>query len=115
MSKPVFVPLATEPFANFAMGAKTVEIRNLDSPVARQVIKDTSHGRPVNLSHGYGTKNRLAGQLGRVEAVASAGHFSEWVRAGAALDFTTDSPFFNGSGQLLAFEVLPRFNLEVEG
>lgn len=97
------------------MGAKTVEVRNFDSPVARQVLKDTTSGREITLSHGYGKKNRLAGRLGRVAMVASAEHLPQWVKDGAAVDFSKPSKFFDGSAKIVAFEVELEFNVVAEG
>lgn len=61
--RPIFVPLATEPFRKFQCGSKSVEIRRAKSTVAAQVRK-ADEGAHVVLSRGYGMRERLNGTLG---------------------------------------------------
>jgi hypothetical protein len=103
----VFVPLAWEPFTRFKLGAKTVEIRNMQSPVAAQVLKDPTPGRLVRLRLGYSGRDEITRRLGRVECAAGAICLSAWARRGADVEWGQESPFFNRRGNLVAFECLP--------
>lgn len=99
----VFVPLAAEPWARFARGSKTVEVRNATSPVAAQVRK-ASPGSPVLLRLGYSGDRNLHGALGRVWEGPFA-HLPSWAAHGADVDWSKASPYFDVGARLLAFEV----------
>lgn len=106
MSKPVFVPLALWPWTKFTNGSKTVELRNAKSPVARQVMKDPTPGRPVVLSHGYGKAKRMNGTLGEVLTYPSFWDLEPAVKVAAGLDDHHDAwAFLNPDEPVVAFTV----------
>lgn len=103
---PIFVPLASEPFWRFAVGTKSVEIRNRDSPVARQVLK-ALRGTPVTLSRGYGKNQRLTGYLGIVfESGQGLAYLPKTVKDRADLDPKKNVDYFDSEAPIVAFEVL---------
>ena len=64
ISRPLFVPLRTEYYQAFKAGTKRTEYR-LYGP--RWNEKQCAIGRPVLLSHGYGTRGRLTGKVAGFE------------------------------------------------
>jgi hypothetical protein len=60
--KPLFVPLKTKYFNEFASGEKNEELRAYGH---RWNERTCPIGRPVTLSHGYGKKHRLTGVIAR--------------------------------------------------
>lgn len=100
----IFVPLAASPWLKFKERRKTVEVRQLGSPVARQVLKDTTAGRHVTLSHGYGKQERLHGRLGIVWTAHGLDDLPPLARKNAAL--SGDMAHFHPEADLVAFEVL---------
>lgn len=58
--RPLFIPLKSEYYADFASGMKTREYR-LYGP--RWNERTCRPGRPVTLSRGYGTRDRLHGTI----------------------------------------------------
>ena len=99
----IFVPLAREPFDRFAAGWKTVEIRNVGSPVERQVRK-AKPGTPVTLSCGYGKARRMKGSLGSSIWADDLTELSLLVVERAAVNIVEASHYVK-SGPIVAFEV----------
>jgi hypothetical protein len=60
--KPLFVPLKTKYYNDFASGEKNEELRAYGP---RWNERTCTVGRPVTLSHGYGKKKRLKGTIAR--------------------------------------------------
>lgn len=63
-----FIPLNDDPFRRFLGETKEFEIRNVDSPVARQVLKleDSDSPQACILSRGYAKTWRLKASIGVV-------------------------------------------------
>lgn len=104
--KPIFVPLAKEPFLKFERGTKSFEIRQLQSPVAKQVCRfDNNGGHPVVLSYGYSGR-RLHGDLGTRYFTDHGlrGLTPETIRK-ADLGEQPDPRFFDPFRPIVAFEV----------
>lgn len=66
--KPLFIPLYTQWYEEFANGTKTVEFRNYGP---RWNEKTCRIGRKVTISKGYGKKNRLYGVVKGFKRVIS--------------------------------------------
>lgn len=106
--RPLFVPLATEPFRAFESGVKTVELRRSSK---RWSERHVWRGRPVLLRRGYSTKEEIAGFVGRVAVATDWWALPEWAQKGGAVAperLVDDNPFFNPHAPLIAFEVVPR-------
>lgn len=104
--KRIWMPVDVEPWRKYESGEKTVEIRNEVSPVARQVLKDPSPGRAIEVALGQSGVQRRWRVLGRVYHGPVSG-LPDWVRRGAAVNWTQRSAFFDAAGTLVCFEVLP--------
>lgn len=103
--RPIFVPLNTAPYEKFKARMKRVEIRERDSPVARQVLKDPTVGRLVVLSHGYKRDGRITGFLGEVWSVGQGYLLPDHVLDLACLG-DPERGLFDPDGPLVAFEVI---------
>jgi hypothetical protein len=103
--RPIFVPLAAEPFDKFERGTKEIEIRQAGSPVAKQVFRsDVGGGHPVILSRGYSGR-RLCGTLGtRYVADRLDGLTPDTLRR-ADLGDPASSRFYHPAKPIVAFEV----------
>lgn len=99
----IFVPLAREPYEKFHRGEKTIEVRNRNSPVARQVLKAIT-GTRVTLSLGYGTKRRMEGFLGVVFERDNWASCGREIKGPAAVGEV--SSFFRPDEPIVAFQVL---------
>lgn len=115
--KPLFVPLANEPYRRFAAGTKTVEVRQYGPRWNRNTVQA---GRPVILSRGYSTPDRLFGTVGRVTVANSVRELPDWAKAGADLRDVQlvplkGRPFFDPDCAVLAFELLGEHNGKENG
>lgn len=73
---PLFVPLKTRFFREFAKGLKSVEFR----PEGRGWNAKTCRiGRAVVLSHGYGTRERMTGKIVSYSVQPDAAQVPGWV------------------------------------
>lgn len=68
VTKPLFVPLNSEHYDNFLSGSKTFEMRQGPQ---RWNDKTVYTGRQVLISKGYGKKNRMIGNIGKVYRTAT--------------------------------------------
>src|SRR5687767_8787625 len=86
--RPIFVPLRgrlrhpEDPFWRFVAGKKSVEVRQVTSTVARQVLRRQA-GAQVLLRRGYSTKDEIHGELGRVWQAATWSTLPDQARLGA--------------------------------
>lgn len=80
--KPLFVPLASDPYTSFETGNKTVEVRQYGPRWNARTVKP---GRAVTLSKGYGVKHRLARRVGRVAVADRLADLPTWAKEGACL------------------------------
>lgn len=106
----IFIPLADAPFRKFLSGVKTVELRQMTSPVARQVLSsiddgdDLLPGYPCTLSRGYSKRHRLAGSIVGVWQADKLSDLEGDVLDGAAL-VGDISRFFDPSAPMLAIGI----------
>ncbi len=101
----VFVPLRSAPFERFRAGTKTVEVRDLQSPVAKQV-RSAGPGTLVLLRRGYSTTDELRGKLGRVWESRDLSGLPPEVLEMADLEGLDPSQYFDAHKPVLAFEVI---------
>jgi hypothetical protein len=111
--KPLFVPLATEPFERFAQGIKTVEVRQAKP----RWVSSVKPGRAVLLRRGYSTQDNLWGTVGRVAVADRVRDLPLWAKEGAHLADVQQTIryrhgremvlcYFDPDKAVLAFEVL---------
>ena len=103
--KPLFVPVAEEPYLKYLSGVKTVEVRERKGGWHEGNVWE---GRPLRIRHGYGPKapeKNLVGVVGRVAVATGFENLPEWARMGAAVP-RGRSRFFNRGETLIAFETL---------
>lgn len=113
MAERIFVPLASDPFWRFKRGSKGVEVRALDSPVARAVLNHDM-GTPVNLRRGYSTPDNLWGRLGLWVLADRVADLPVEFRIAADLPEQRTADYYDADKPVLAFQVLdtPHWNAD---
>lgn len=99
-AKPLFVPLASDPYDSFEAGNKTVEVRQYGPRWNARTVKP---GRPAILSKGYGKKNRLARTVRRVVVVDRFADLPTWAKEGSAI-VALNAAYFDPARPIIAFE-----------
>lgn len=113
-TKPLFIPLATEPYRRFESREKTVEVRQYGRAWTERTVWT---GRRATLSRGYSTPDRLHGFVGQVAVAPRLVDTPLWVKRGAALQdvqrtdrYRVGEPgpktYFDPDRPVLAFEVV---------
>lgn len=96
--KPLFIPLKTEYYEQFAQGTKTSEMRIYGD---RWNEKTCPVGREVTLSKGYGLGNRLKGRISSFHKFDARGYTAEAQAAILACYGTLEKPIAHIGIELL--------------
>ena len=105
MTKAIFCPLKNKYFQLFSEGKKTVELRSINSPVAKQALKHGA-GSLIEMREGY-RGNKLLYKVEKIEIYDKVGDIADEVLEKACV--TRDEALsVIGEGALVAIHVRAR-------